>query len=103
VTDQVLTCSECGVHFVWGGEDVSEYCPMCRRLAPGSGRGRGVVKWFSRARGYGFITPLTGSDVFMHQSSLREGEQIPRVGQLVEFGLASGPRGVQAEDVVALN
>ena len=105
--DELLKCSECGTTFVWttseqeaGGKP--PFCPMCRRLAPGTGRRRGVVKWFSRAKGYGFITPVEGTDVFVHKSALAEGQQYPRAGQLVEFTVGHGPRGAQAEGLTVL-
>ncbi len=75
---------------------------MCRRLAPASGRQRGIVKWYSRGKGYGFITTVQGADVFLHKSVLREG-QAPCAGQLVEFALAQGPRGIQAENLEILS
>ncbi len=76
---------------------------MCQRLAPGPGRQRGLVKWFSRARGYGFITSTQGAEVFLHKSGLAPDQPCPRVGQLVEFALSHGARGVQAEDSVILD
>jgi cold shock protein len=105
--DQLRKCSECGTTFVWtAGENVGDaepsLCPMCRRLAPGAGRRRGIVKWFSRAKGYGFITPVEGADVFVHKSALTEGQPYPRTGQLVEFAVGHGPRGPQAEGLVVL-
>jgi CspA family cold shock protein len=74
---------------------------MCERIAPAPGRKRGIVKWYSRGKGYGFITGADGSDVFLHKTGLRE-EQAPRAGQLVEFAIGHGPRGAQAVDVEAL-
>jgi CspA family cold shock protein len=105
--DQLIKCFECGTTFVWTGtENVAEtkpaLCPMCRRLAPGLGWRRGVVKWFSRAKGYGFITPVEGADVFVHKSALAEGQPYPRAGQLVEFTVGHGPRGAQAEALAVL-
>jgi cold shock protein len=76
-------------------------CPMCRRIAPAAGRMRGIVKWYNRTKGYGFITTVQGQDVFVHKSELAEG-LAPCAGQLVEFGLEQGPRGIQAGSVEVL-
>ncbi len=106
--DILIRCAECTTLFVWTpGEQASgtrpALCPMCRRLAPPPGRSRGLVKWFSRARGYGFITPVEGPDLFVHKSALSPGQPLPRAGQLVEFTRSTGERGVQATDVVVLD
>lgn len=106
--DQVRRCADCGISFVWTvyeqqrDPEPPELCPMCRKLAPPAGRQRGLVKWFSRARGYGFITPAEGPEVFLHRSGLAADQPLPRAGQLVEFTLNHGPRGAQAEDTVIL-
>ena len=51
--------------------------PVTARLdADRAGRARGTVKFFHRARGYGFIEHAAGSDVFVHQSNLPEGVRI---------------------------
>lgn len=107
-SDAIIRCAECGTPFVWaeaspnGSAAPPERCPMCRRLAPGPGRQRGLVKWFGRARGYGFITTTLGAEVFLHRSGLAADQPLPRAGQLVEFTLGHGARGVQAEDAVIL-
>jgi CspA family cold shock protein len=105
--DLILRCTECGNSFVWtvaeqAGQPGPSRCPMCQLLAPPVGRVRGKVKWFNRAKGYGFITPTDGPDLFMHQSALAAGEPLPRAGQLVEFTRTTTSRGVQAEDVRVL-
>ncbi len=106
--DQTIKCAVCKTPFLWtaaeqrGDEARPDRCPMCSRLAPPAGRLRGVVKWYSRGKGYGFITTVQGADVFLHKSVLAEG-QAPCAGQLVEFALAEGPRGVQAEGVELLS
>lgn len=47
----------------------------------------GVVKFFDRTKGYGFILPHDGSaDVFFHESALGEGGKCA-TGQEVEFEL----------------
>lgn len=104
--DQTIKCTICRTTFLWtAAEQVGpkpDRCPMCRRLAPAGGRQRGVVKWYSRGKGYGFITTTEGADVFLHKSALGEG-QAPGAGQLVEFALTHGPRGVQAEEIEILS
>ena len=69
---------------------------------PAPGRQRGLVKWYSRGKGYGFITPAEGADVFVHKSGLGATADSLRAGQLVEFGVSQGARGMQAEQVVVL-
>lgn len=62
-------------------------------------RMKGVVKWFSKEKGYGFITP-DGSqkDVFVHFSGIDgTGYKELKEDERVEFGVedsAKGPRAV---------
>lgn len=63
----------------------------------------GTVKWFSNQKGYGFITPESGSDVFVHHAEIQgEGYKSLEDGQKVEFDIADGPKGKQAKNVVKL-
>ncbi|MCK5015055.1 MAG: cold-shock protein [Candidatus Omnitrophica bacterium] len=63
----------------------------------------GTVKWFSNQKGYGFITPEEGSDVFVHHAEIQgEGYKSLEEGQKVEFEIANGPKGDQAKNVVKL-
>jgi CspA family cold shock protein len=61
----------------------------------------GTVKWFSDAKGYGFITPSDGSkDVFVHFSALPgEGFKTLSEGANVEFEAEEGPKGPQVKTV----
>jgi cold shock protein len=64
---------------------------------------RGTVKWFNDAKGYGFIQRESGQDVFVHHSSIvQEGFKSLAEGQQVEFVVATGPKGLQAQEVVKL-
>lgn len=63
----------------------------------------GTVKWFSNQKGYGFITPVEGNDVFVHHAEIQgEGYKSLEEGQKVEFEIAQGPKGEQAKNVVKL-
>ena len=62
---------------------------------------RGKVKWFSNQKGYGFITPESGADVFVHHTAIQgEGYKVLEEGQEVEFEIVKGPKGDQATNVV---
>jgi CspA family cold shock protein len=61
----------------------------------------GSVKWFNASKGFGFIvSDEGGEDVFCHHSSLvMEGYRTVDEGRRVEFELAKGPKGLQAQNV----
>ena len=64
---------------------------------------RGKVKWFSNQKGYGFITPESGKDVFVHHSVIQgDGYKSLEEGQEVEFDIEQGPKGEQAKNVVKM-
>jgi CspA family cold shock protein len=63
-------------------------------------RSSGTVKWFNNAKGFGFITRDGGDDIFVHFRSITgDGYKSLDEGQLVEFNLIEGPKGLQAEEV----
>ena len=60
----------------------------------------GTVKWFDPNRGYGFIRPEQGEDVFVHISAVQaSGLQTLQEGQAVEFEIGQGRKGLQAANV----
>lgn len=62
---------------------------------------KGTVKWFNEAKGFGFITPESGPDVFAHFSAIKgDGFKTLAEGQAVEFTVTQGPKGPQAENIV---
>jgi CspA family cold shock protein len=68
-----------------------------------SQRLRGVVRWFNAEKGYGFIAPETGPDIFVHYSAIQStGYRKLEAGEPVEFELAQGAKGVQASAVLQL-
>ncbi len=64
---------------------------------------QGTVKWFNGSKGYGFIERDSGGDVFVHFSAIvGEGYRNLEEGQRVEFTVAQGQKGPQAQDVSAI-
>jgi cold shock protein len=60
----------------------------------------GTVKWFNADKGYGFIAPESGDDVFVHFSAIQStGYRSLDEGQAVEFDIAQGPKGARAANV----
>ncbi len=61
---------------------------------------KGTVKWFNPEKGFGFIEPESGEDVFVHFSSIvTDGFKTLEKGQKVEFEIIQGERGLQANNV----
>jgi cold shock protein len=66
-------------------------------------RTTGTVKWFTDAKGFGFITPETGQDCFVHHSAIEgSGFKTLAEGERVEFDVVTGAKGPAAENVTKL-
>ena len=64
---------------------------------------QGTVKWFNNDKGYGFISRNSGDDVFVHHSAIQgDGFKSLNEGDNLEFDVAKGPKGLQAQNVVKL-
>ncbi len=63
----------------------------------------GTVKWFNAEKGYGFIEREGDSDLFVHFSAISgNGYRSLEEGQAVEFEVAEGQKGLQAQNVTIL-
>ncbi|QRY77411.1 cold-shock protein [Pseudomonas sp. PDNC002] len=68
-----------------------------------SDRQNGIVKWFNSEKGFGFITPESGPDVFVHFRQIEgNGYKSLDEGQKVSFVVTAGQKGPQAEQVRAV-
>ncbi len=65
---------------------------------------KGKIKWFDNKKGYGFIVPENGKEVFVHHTAIKaEGYRSLAEGEEVEFDIVQGPKGEQAANVVKLS
>lgn len=65
---------------------------------------RGTVKWFNDRKGYGFITPEGGGELFVHYTSIAgDGFKSLEEGEAVEFDVAPARKGEQAVNVVRVS
>ncbi|MCD4780853.1 MAG: cold-shock protein [Candidatus Omnitrophica bacterium] len=63
---------------------------------------KGKVKWFNNQKGYGFITPESGDDIFVHFSAIQsDGYKTLTEGHDVDFEVEKGPKGEHAKNVTA--
>jgi cold shock protein len=65
----------------------------------------GKVKWFNDQKGFGFVTPESGSrDVFVHHSVIEgDGFKTLTDGESVEYEFEDGPKGMKATRVRRLS
>ena len=113
--DQIRYCERCGISFLWSAEEQKEaraqekgtpappaHCPACRLLLPKDGRERGLVKWYNHRKRYGFLVRRDHAEIFAHGSDL-EGANSLRPGDLVEFSVAKGDRGLAAKEIAVID
>jgi CspA family cold shock protein len=65
---------------------------------------QGMVKWFDKKKGYGFIErEFGGDDIFVHFSAIRSGKKYLSEGDKVIFDIGKGRRGLKAVHVTVMN
>jgi CspA family cold shock protein len=112
--DQIRYCDRCGISFLWSAEEQRQahaqgeessappsHCPGCRQLLSATGRERGLVKWYNHRKRFGFLVRRDHPEIFAHGSDL-QGANSMRPGDLVEFSVAEGERGLAAKEITIL-
>lgn len=64
--------------------------------------GSGIVRWYSKKKGYGFIIPAKGGkNIFVHRSGIKiDGEALLNKGQKVEYDIRESKKGLIAINVI---
>jgi CspA family cold shock protein len=69
-----------------------------------SERKNGTVKWFNPSKGYGFIEFEDNKEIFVHYTAIQmEGYRALKQGQIIEFEIEEGPKGIQAIAVIPVS
>jgi CspA family cold shock protein len=67
-------------------------------------REKGIVKWFSTDKGYGFIRRESGDEIFVHHTDIEvDGYAALKNGETVEFDVFESDRGPKARNLVPLD
>jgi CspA family cold shock protein len=73
---------------------------LARRIQKRAFVAQGTVKFFNADKGFGFISREQGDDVFVHYSNIQsDGYKSLDEGQRVEFDVAPGKKGEEAQNV----
>ena len=64
---------------------------------------KGKVKWYNENKGFGFIEPEEGDDIFVHRTGLYSSYGGLRENQEVEFEVKQGEKGLMAVNVKVIS
>ena len=100
--DQILSCQQCGINFVWTGYEQEsgpkpQHCPGCRHLQTLT-HTWGIVKWFDARKGFGFILTPDGEAIYVRRRDLKKMRTL-RKNQLVRFKIGRDAKGARAVKV----
>ncbi len=60
---------------------------------------KGKVKWYNEVKGFGFIEPENGNDIFVHRTGKSDSSMRLDEGIDVEFDIEEGDKGLMAVNV----
>lgn len=98
---RILTMDNSTAQPVAGNDNGDARRPSMLRVEPEGEFELATVKWFNRARGYGFVTRGPGtSDIFVHMETLRQfGLRELRPNQKVRVRFGQGPKGLMVAEI----
>jgi len=104
--DTFLTCSSCGIRFLWtareqklsfrAGGSPPDKCPGCRALDFLLAEHEGRIRFYNPKKGWGFIEAPGGRRVFFHRRDIRK--PVFR-GAVVRFRVSLTEKGLRATSV----
>ncbi len=62
----------------------------------------GVVTWFDKDKGYGFIRPESGDDVLVQSCEIKGVTDTLTTGQRVSFSIVANRKAPEAHDITLL-
>lgn len=59
----------------------------------------GIVKWFDKKRGYGFVESDKG-DIFLHYSNFKDPSLLLKDKDIISFDIENGEKGLKAKNII---
>ncbi len=61
---------------------------------------RGIIKFWKKENGYGFIETESGEDLFAHRSGISDKNYVPSKDDTVDYEEVQGKKGLQGINIV---